>query len=337
MGDLAVYDSKISEIDRKITVCEGSMAEFTKAINRYIDLAAENERRAESWRAASTKRANWESLQQAELAKRILPTNMVWDGLTPTDCNRVGTIDYRGVFGESYGMKNCNDVPGTVQAKCTACGFPRCGCTAGLTQWCGSGRCGEYRTLSEDLYKQTKSYRDWVARVPEPPLPGPEPAKLPPFTATAEMACTFCNQNVNLSGIQTSGAAFELKQNAIMQSQNCIASLETAKSQAAAEKAAAARIAAERATAANDAAAAAAATAAANAAAKVAADASAAASKPRTEAQIGQNHAAAVDAAKTKIIIRNVLIVVLVLIAAIFVAVTVYMAIPTGDSENSAQ
>jgi hypothetical protein len=351
--DLSVYDQKIADLTKKITTCEGSMAEFNASVADFVKLAQNFERNYAAWQIVDKRYTDWVTARDTFVRGGITLTgSWIWDGLNRVDCNTVGTIDYRGLFGESYGMKNCNDVPGSVQAKCTASGYNRCACTAGLDSWCATSKRGQYQTIDPGTFMNTKYYKDWLAANPQPPSAGAPPQPPPAFSPSVNMVCTYCSQTIDMSNITSSAGALQLQIGANAQVQNCIASLNQQKSEVSAQQAAAAKAIADKAAAdaaaaklANDAAAAkelADRAAAANAIAASAAQtsqqsAAAAVAPPKTQQELEQSHAAAVDTARggmniggfTVSPILLFVLIIFVIIAAV-VAYQMYIGANTG-------
>ena len=338
---LSSYDNQINALGKQIDQCEGAMIEFNKAMNRYIDLLKNYETASNKWQAASAARANWEtaSAQFIETGRK-LPQPMIWHNNTKINCE-TGVGNYTvGIF-----KANCNDAPGTTQAKCTSCGYSRCDCTALLDGWCKGSRCEEYRTLDADVFRSTTYYADWLKQHPEPPLPGPRPSPPPVFPVDVNMACTSCTQNVVMSDLTSTAGSLQFQRDSVAQAQNCMTNLNVQKSTLESQKAAAAQKAADEAKRAADEAAArkAAEVAAAAEAERVAAQkaaaeaaAAAAASQAKAAANTSANDSAAaqkaaVDAARAKTK-QQMILFIIILIMVVAIAILVYQIFATGKS-----
>lgn len=132
-----------------VNACQQSLTYFQQAIAQeqqqrdtsqqlwttYNNTLATYNQQHTAWTAALA------AFQSAWNAARTLTGSQIWDGNTTIDCNNVNTCH----VGSTTLVYNCNDVPNSQCAKCTACGYNRCSCTAGLEDYCGSSQCTNYR------------------------------------------------------------------------------------------------------------------------------------------------------------------------------------------------
>lgn len=161
-----------------------------------------------AWQTAKTAfQRNWE-------AGRTLTASKIWDGNAVADCDAVPKATYKDVFGLVTYTRNCNDVPGSTAAKCNSCGYYRCDCTAGLDQWCKTGRCGEYRYNSNySAYPGpvAKTWgtaeAEWLVTHPIPRAPSaPDGNRYPdytniPWTQFPNIICQSCSQCMSFNNL----------------------------------------------------------------------------------------------------------------------------------------
>lgn len=125
-------------------------------------------------------------------------------------------------------MGNCNSADPIAQ-RCTACGYKKCDCTAGLDSQCG--KCDQsYKYNEPGTYDAI--YNEWVRNNPRPVKPVFDPQ--PDITA-GDFICTQCTQCQDFSNLN---AGKSLTISDAQQTQTCIGKIEAAiNSQQAAEAA----------------------------------------------------------------------------------------------------
>lgn len=134
-------------------------------------------------------------------------------------------------------MGNCNSSSPQDQ-RCTACGYKKCDCTAGLDSQCG--KCDpSYKYNIPGTYDA--QYDAWLAANPRPVKPVFDPQ--PDITA-GDFICTQCTQCQEFSNIS---AGKSLSINDAQQAMSCIGKIEAAVNSA--EASAAAQLAAQNAAA----------------------------------------------------------------------------------------
>lgn len=154
---------------------------------------------------------NWENqhAQQQQLLQAgfTAPAGSIFnnDGTVVNCTTRAATNCYLGA------QCNCNSAA-EADKRCTACGFGKCQCTAGIGGDC-SAPCSTFTTSTTSTYQA--QYNAWLAA-------NPEPAPLAPYVPTpinvGDIICAQCTQCQQFSQIQ----AQNINVDNISQAQQCV-------------------------------------------------------------------------------------------------------------------
>lgn len=233
---LKVYDEKIESINKQISECEGSMREFNILIQEYLNLITNWQEAFNRWTLNKSNYDKWIQKEYDYINATRQKQGWIWHNNVHYDCNTVpSSLNVFGLLDYCSPARNISN--NQITTKCKACNYNKCICDVS-DELCKSSKCDTYKTISEDAFKLSEEYKNWLINNPKPTDPGPQPVKPPDFSPSVNMVCVSCSQNINFSNITSYDSALNFQQDSINQTMNCLANLNLEKSKIEAEKAA---------------------------------------------------------------------------------------------------